>query len=64
MTRFLKIGYGKNECGDLFKVISAKKSTEYLPGTVLTRKEVDALCHDRNWEVTLVQLDMTKEVRS
>lgn len=36
-----------------YRVVSCKNSTDHQPGQYLTPKQVDAMCVDRNWEVTI-----------
>lgn len=39
-----------------YKVITVKNSTVYNPGQVLCKSEVDDLCNNSNWDVTIVGL--------
>ena len=56
----IKLGYGsprgdKSEIKD-YQVLVVKNSTVYSPGEVLERTEVDDLCLNKNWDVTIVTL--------
>jgi hypothetical protein len=42
---------------DKYKVLTVKNSVAFNPGDVLCRAEVDDLCIDRRWDVTVVSLD-------
>lgn len=60
--RQIKIGHRKSRCqagteSDLFTVISTRNSVQYLPGQVLDRAEVERLCCNNGWEVTVVPLN-------
>lgn len=37
-----------------YRVITVKNSTVYRPGEVLCKNEVDDLCRNNNWDVTIV----------
>lgn len=54
----IKLGYpvdlGLADAG--YTVITVKNSTEYDPGTTLIRSEVDRLCTNTKWDVTIVPL--------
>jgi hypothetical protein len=52
----IKIGY--RDTDDIYVVISVKNATDYLPGTKIARAEVQRLCDGRQWEVTLVPLNV------
>lgn len=40
-----------------YKVISVKNSTAYHPGQILREPEVDDLCRNNAWDVTIVKLN-------
>jgi hypothetical protein len=37
-----------------YRVLVVKNSTAYTPGQEISRHEVDRLCVDRQWDVTIV----------
>jgi hypothetical protein len=39
----------------LYKVVTIKNSTMYHPGQALFKSEVDGLCRNNKWDVTVVQ---------
>lgn len=57
--RTIKLAHGiitdmaKQKTAD-YKVITVKNSTAYHPGQILCKNEVDDLCHNNNWDVTIV----------
>lgn len=56
----LKLAVSKNALvpdGVIYKVITAKNSTDYTPGEHLLKDVVDALCHNPRWEVTIISLN-------
>ena len=61
--RQIKIAYAEYQTAcetkktETFKVVVVKNSTAYVPGQMLDRKDVDALCSQIGWDVTLVQLN-------
>lgn len=52
----IKIGYRES----YYVVISVKNTTQHLPGEILPRREVDAMCVSHAWDVTLVKLNEEK----
>jgi len=52
--RQLKLVYLSDDSLEPYKVILVKNSIEYVPGDLLTEKEVDYLCGDYRWDVTIV----------
>lgn len=38
-----------------YKVVTITNSTAYVPGEWLNKPVVDALCKDKNWQVTMAQ---------
>lgn len=50
----IKIGYRNSACGSSYTVISVKNTTDHLPGEVLPKREVDALCISPQWDVIIV----------
>ena len=40
--------------GPGYKVLVIKNSVDYAPGQILTRTEVDELCKNGSWDVTVV----------
>ena len=45
---------GPNTGTPNYRVTKVTDSTEYHPGQVLTKHEVDSLCASRAWKVTVV----------
>jgi hypothetical protein len=37
-----------------YKVITVRNSTDYNPGEILSKAEVDDLCDHTNWEVVIL----------
>ena len=60
-VRSIKVAFSQEkiygpEKRTVYKVLVVKNSTEYYPGQEMSKSTVDALCADRQWDVTIVAL--------
>ena len=45
----------KNHTHDEFLVVSAQDQTDFLPGSIIFKPEVDGLCRNNSWKVKIIQ---------
>jgi hypothetical protein len=61
--RTIKLARGVKNDVPYYKVLTVKNSTIYNPGDELCKREVDDLCGNARWDVTIVSLNESKENR-
>ena len=54
MTQSLKLVHSRENEKNKYRVIVAKNNVAYSPGDVLCKDEVDSLCRNARWDITIV----------
>lgn len=57
----IKMARGVVDKKPVYRVLVVKNSTRYNPGEELNKSEVDHLCENSSWDVTIVSLKKEKE---
>lgn len=51
----IKLGHSRVGIQQAWHVLVVKNSTSFTPGDKLCKSEVDELCHNVRWDVTIVK---------